>query len=151
MMMNQTLQASPMTMPLANQVALLSGSVKRGLSHDALATVIAYIEDHLGESIRLQDLAGTVGISRFHFARLFRVSTGLSPMEFLVRKRIERAKSYLAQTDRGLCEIAASLGFCDQSHFSRSFRRYAGMTPGQFVRRCLETCSSATPLEGAPA
>jgi transcriptional regulator GlxA family with amidase domain len=110
---------------------------RRGLSRRALRQALTYIETHLGDPVRLQDLAQAAGVSRFHFARLFRISTGESPMEFLLRTRIERAKMILRSTDRRMCEIAASLGFCDQSHFSRSFRRYAGMTPRQFAHQFL--------------
>jgi transcriptional regulator GlxA family with amidase domain len=114
-----------------------SRTSRRGLSRRALRQALIYIEAHLGDPVRLQDIARAAGVSRFHFARLFRVSTGDSPMEFLLRSRIERAKMILRSTDRRMCEIAASLGFCDQSHFSRSFRRYAGVTPRQFAHQFL--------------
>jgi transcriptional regulator GlxA family with amidase domain len=107
---------------------------QRGLSRRALRLALTYIEQHLGDPFTLEDLARAVGVSRFHFARLFRISTGESPMEFLLRSRIERAKQILMTSDRRMSEIAATLGFCDQSHFSRSFRRYAGVTPRQFAR-----------------
>ena len=110
----------------------------RGLSRRALRLALTYIEQHLGDAFTLEDLARAVGVSRFHFARLFRISTGESPMEFLLRSRIERAKQILVTSDRRMSEIAATLGFCDQSHFSRSFRRYAGVTPRQFARTYSE-------------
>jgi transcriptional regulator GlxA family with amidase domain len=118
----------------------------RGLSRRALRLALTYIEQHLGDPFTLEDLARAVGVSRFHFARLFRVSTGESPMEFLLRSRIERAKQILVTSDRRMSEIAATLGFCDQSHFSRSFRRYAGVTPRQFARthgEALQTAAGA--------
>jgi transcriptional regulator GlxA family with amidase domain len=92
------------------------------------------MEANLGESLTLDDLAGSAGVSRFHFARLFRVSTGSSPMAYLMRLRIGRAKLLLLRGDRSVCDIAAALGFCDQSHFSRTFRRITGQTPREFVR-----------------
>ena len=106
----------------------------RGLSRRALRLAIDYVETHLGDSLTLDDLACAVGVSRFHFARLFRISMGASPMEYLLRSRIERAKQILRRSEQPLCEIAVSLGFCDQSHFSRAFRRYAGVTPREFAR-----------------
>ena len=115
---------------------------RRGLSRRALRQALLYIETHLGDPVRLQDIARAAGVSRFHFARLFRVSTGDSPMGFLLRARIERAKVILRSTDRRMCEIAASLGFCDQSHFSRSFRRYAGVTPRQFAHQLVTSADT---------
>ena len=59
-------------------------------------------------------------------------------MAYLLRKRIERAKTLLSQGELAICEIAAMLGFSDQSHFSRTFRKIEGMTPKQFARASLE-------------
>jgi AraC family transcriptional regulator len=107
----------------------------RGLSRRALNRACAYIEENLGERFTLDDLARQVGVSRFHFARLFRVSTGESPMAYLLRSRIERAKQMLIEDEQPVCEIAAALGFCDQSHLTRTFRRMTGLTPRDFARR----------------
>jgi len=107
-----------------------------GLSPAALKRARAFMEANLGESLTLDDLAGAAGVSRFHFARLFRVSTGSSPMNFLMKQRIARAQMLLLRGDRSVCDIAAALGFCDQSHFSRTFRRMTGQTPREFVRSC---------------
>jgi AraC-like DNA-binding protein len=107
----------------------------RGLSRRALNRACAYIEENLGERFTLDDLARQVGVSRFHFARLFRVSTGESPMAYLLRSRVERAKQLLIADEQPVCEIAAALGFCDQSHLTRTFRRMTGLTPRDFARR----------------
>lgn len=106
-----------------------------GLSTFALRRARSFMEANLGESLTLDDLAGAAGVSRFHFARLFRVSTGSSPMNYLMKLRIARAQVLLLRGDRSVCDIAAALGFCDQSHFSRTFRRLTGQTPREFVRR----------------
>lgn len=108
---------------------------RRGLSRRALNRACSFIAENLGERFTLDDLARQAGVSRFHFARLFRVSTGDSPMAYLVKSRIERAKQMLLQGDRPVCEIAAVLGFCDQSHLTRTFRRLTGLTPREFARR----------------
>jgi AraC family transcriptional regulator len=108
---------------------------RRGLSRRALNRACSYIAENLGERFTLDDLARQAGVSRFHFARLFRVSTGDSPMAYLLKSRIERAKQMLLQDDRPVCEIAAVLGFCDQSHLTRTFRRLTGVTPREFARR----------------
>lgn len=110
-----------------------------GLSAGALKRARTFMEANLGESLTLDDLAGAAGVSRFHFARLFRVSTGSSPMNYLMKQRIARAQLLLLRGDRSVCDIAAALGFCDQSHFSRTFRRMTGRTPREFVRGQLHT------------
>ena len=107
----------------------------RGLSRRALTRACSFIAENLGERFTLDDLARQAGVSRFHFARLFRVSTGDSPMAYLLKSRIERAKQMLLQDDRPVCEIAAALGFCDQSHLTRTFRRMTGQTPREFARQ----------------
>ena len=111
-------------------------TARRGLSRRVLALACSYMEDNLGENFTLDDLARAVGVSRFHFSRLFRVSTGESPMGFSLRLRIEHAKGMLLKGDRRICEIAMALGFFDQSHFARTFRRITGVSPGEYVRMC---------------
>jgi len=105
-----------------------------GLPGGALRRVRAYIDDHLGERISLDQLARQAGVSRFHFARQFRLSTGESPMGYLRRARIERSKSILQSRDTTIAEVAARLGFSDQSHFTRTFGRLVGVSPGSFAR-----------------
>ena len=118
----------------ARPEARLQSRSRRGLSRRALNRACSYIAENLGERFTLDDLARQAGVSRFHFARLFRVSTGDSPMAYLLKSRIERAKQMLLQDGRPVCEIAAALGFCDQSHLTRTFRRMTGLTPREFVR-----------------
>jgi AraC family transcriptional regulator len=105
-----------------------------GLPGGALRRVRAYIDDHIGEHISLDELARQAGVSRFHFARQFRLSTGESPMGYLRRVRIERSKSILQTRDSTIAEVAARLGFSDQSHFTRTFGRLVGVSPGSFAR-----------------
>lgn len=112
----------------------LPSRTPRGLSRRALNRARSYIAENLGERFTLDDLARQAGVSRFHFARLFRVSTGDSPMAYLLKSRIERAKQMLLHEQRPVCEIAAALGFCDQSHLTRTFRRMTGVTPREFAR-----------------
>lgn len=107
---------------------------RAGLSRRALARACTYIETHLGDNLTLTDFARATGVSRSHFARLFRLSTGLPPMAFRLRSRIAQAKQLLDRGDMPICDIAATLGFCDQSHFSRTFRRMVGLTPREFAR-----------------
>lgn len=105
-----------------------------GLAGSVLRRIRCYIDDHIGERISLDDLAREAGVSRFHFARQFRLSTGESPMGFLRRVRIERSKSILQNRETTIAEVAATLGFSDQSHFTRTFGRLVGVSPGSFAR-----------------
>jgi AraC-like DNA-binding protein/ActR/RegA family two-component response regulator len=105
-----------------------------GLAGGALRRVRAYIDDHIGERISLDQLARQAGVSRFHFARQFRLSTGESPMGYLRRVRIERSKSILQTRETTIAEVAVRLGFSDQSHFTRIFGRLVGLSPGSFAR-----------------
>ncbi|MBS7458113.1 helix-turn-helix transcriptional regulator [Coralloluteibacterium stylophorae] len=109
-----------------------------GLAGAALARVLAYIDGHLGDAMGLPELAAVARMSRFHFARRFRQSTGESPMRYVLRRRIEWAMPMLADPARSVAAIALELGFFDQSHFTRSFRRLAGMTPRDYRRMCLK-------------
>ncbi|MBS9477009.1 AraC family transcriptional regulator [Ancylobacter radicis] len=107
---------------------------KSGLPKWRFKRVAAYVEDHLGETITLADMANAAGLSRMHFAAQFRVLTGLRPHEYLLRQRIERAQKMLVETRDPLVEIALAVGFQTQAHFTTVFRRFAGDTPYQW--RC---------------
>jgi AraC family transcriptional regulator len=98
------------------------------------ALVRDYIEHNLGEAITLEDLAHVAGVSRFHFARQFRTRTGESPMSYLLRTRVDRAKMLLRDSRTRVIDISAELGFADQSHFARTFRRLVGMPPSAYAR-----------------
>lgn len=99
-----------------------------------LASVISYIEDHLAGPIGLAELASIAQVSRFHFTRLFKRSTGLTPMTYLERSRIHQAQELLRDAELPLSEIALVVGFADQSHFTRRFHRHVGCTPAAFAR-----------------
>lgn len=107
-----------------------------GLSRAQQRVVRDYVRDHLTGPISLADLAATVGLSRFHFARRFRQGTGTTPHEFVLRERVERARGLLERTSTPLFEVAARCGFADQSHLTREFKKRAGTTPGRYRARC---------------
>jgi AraC family transcriptional regulator len=104
------------------------GTLPRG----RLRAVVEYIEEHLDTSLTLEQMAAVANLSPYHFARQFKVATGLPPHQYVIVRRIERARLLLQQGDLSLAEIAARAGFSDQSHFSRHFKRCVGVTPGQF-------------------
>ncbi len=106
-----------------------------GLSDKALERTIAHIHAHLFDNLTLGDLARIACVSRFHFARMFRVRTGFSPMKYVQNERIEVAKHLLRTHEGNISAIAAALGFFDQSHFSRVFRKITGISPGRYAQR----------------
>jgi AraC family transcriptional regulator len=104
------------------------------LSGVELARLTEYIEDNLDRSIGLTELAAIVNVSRFHFTRLFKRSTGITAIGFVERCRIRRAQALIIDTDIPLSGIALMTGFADQSHFTRRFRLHVGCTPATFAR-----------------
>lgn len=99
-----------------------------------LARLIVYVEDNLDRQITLAELAEVVNVSRFHFTRLFKRSTGVTPIRFVEQCRIRRAQTLIADTDLSLVDIALVTGFADQSHFTRRFLRQVGCTPAAYAR-----------------
>jgi len=99
-----------------------------------LARLTAFIEDNLDRSISLAELAAIARVSRFHFARLFKRSTGVTAISFVEQSRIRRAQSLIAESDLPLSQVALMTGFADQSHFTRRFQRHVGCTPAVFAR-----------------
>ena len=98
-----------------------------------LRAVLEYIEEHLDASPTLEEMAAVARLSPYHFARQFKAATGLPPHEYVIARRVERAKQFLqVGGDLSLAEVAAQAGFSDQSQFSRHFKRLIGVTPGQF-------------------
>jgi AraC family transcriptional regulator len=110
--------------------------VKGGLPRWRLRRVLQYIEEHVNDDVSLDQLAEAAGnLSRYHFARLFKESTGYSPYQYFVRQKIKQAQSLLrSQKSASLGEVAFACGFRDQSTFSRIFRQITGLTPGAY--RC---------------
>ncbi len=108
------------------------GSSIGKLNRKQLQRAMDYLQEHLGQELDLQSWAKEVGLSPYHFAPLFRRTTGLAPHQFALRHRVERAKSILATGDTSLSGVAYDLGFSSQSHFNRVFRQYRQMTPGEW-------------------
>lgn len=100
-----------------------------GLSSTKLKSVLDYIHSHLDDGICLDDLANHVHLSRYHFMRLFKQSIGVSPYQYLIQERIKLAKELLLQQDLRIIDIAYKCGFSSQSHFTKCFKKIAGVTP----------------------
>ncbi len=95
-----------------------------------------YIALNIDRAISLGDMAATVGLSKMHFAAQFRALTGFRPREYLLFKRIERAKAVMTETGMPLVEVAFAAGFNAQAHFSTVFKRFTGKTPAQWRQEC---------------
>jgi AraC family transcriptional regulator len=108
------------------------GQSRGGLPRQKLRAAAEYIEEHLDSEVSLDELAAVAHLSTYHFARLFKASTGLPPHQYVIARRIERAKQLLRGDDLSLAQVAARVGFWDQGHFTRHFKRLVGVTPGCF-------------------
>src|SRR5262245_50279692 len=105
-----------------------------GLPASRLRRVTQYIDENLPRQLRLAELGALAHMSPYHFARLFKRSTGVSPHRFLVRRRIDRARALLVADTTPIAEIGRSVGFRAASHFATTFRRMAGVTPSVYRR-----------------
>jgi AraC family transcriptional regulator len=105
------------------------GALPRG----RLRAVVEYIEGYLDAGPTLEQMAAVARLSPYHFARQFKRATGLPPHQYVIARRVERAKELLqGGGDFSLAQIAAHAGFADQSQFSQHFKRIVGVTPGRF-------------------
>ena len=100
-----------------------------GLPTRQLQQILDYVEAHLEQEIKLADLAQLLEMSQFHFSRLFKQSLGISPYQYLLHQRVERAKHLLKSSDRLITDIALSCVFNSHSHLSKQFKQLTGMTP----------------------
>ncbi len=115
------------------RVAPASGAALR--SRREVRRAIEYIHANLGRDLSLTEMATAVSLSPFHFSRVFKHSTGVSPYQFVLRQRIQRAKELLLSGAETIADVALRVGFCDQSHFTAQFKRICGVTPRQFADR----------------
>ena len=105
------------------------GALPRG----RLRAVVEYIEEHLDAAPTLDQIAAVARLNACHFARQFKAATGLPPHQYVIMRRVERAKQLLqTRTALSLAEVAAHVGFSDQSQLSHHFKRLVGVTPGRF-------------------
>ena len=104
------------------------------LTKKTFEQVLDRIEFDLGSNLSLQSLAEEVGYSRGHFIGLFRATTGVTPYQYLISRRIERVKALLKTTHHNLTNIATTCGFSSQAHMAQIFRAKTGMTPSEFRR-----------------
>ncbi len=107
-------------------------SSKGALPKKRLDRVLEYIAANLSQSLSLTEIAAIAGMSAYHFARLFKTSTGLSPHQYILTQRIERAKHLLLGGQSRVIDVALESGFNDQSYFSKMFRKATGVPPMRY-------------------
>jgi AraC-like DNA-binding protein len=108
------------------------GRIQGGLPPRIVRRISEYIDDNIDQRITLEALAKLANLSVSYFVRAFKQSMGLTPHDYLMRRRVQLTMQLLSQTDMPLSEIAHAAGFADQSHCARRFRRCVGMSPRDF-------------------
>ena len=103
-----------------------------GLPNSKLKEVIDYIKDNLSKKLTQAELSSLVHMSPHYFATLFKQSMGITPHQYVMKCRIEKAKQLLLRQDLTIVQVAGKVGFENQSHFTRVFRQYIGTTPKRF-------------------
>lgn len=105
---------------------------KGGLPKYKLNQVIEYINENLAADVTLSKLAFIVDMNVYHFAKMFKQSLGIAPYQYVIECRIERAKQLLSNSNLSITEICHAVGFDNQSHFTKLFRRYVAITPKKY-------------------
>ena len=121
------------------------GAAKGGIRPHALARVLRLIEARLHESLLVEDLAREACLSPFHFARMFKQSTGQSPHAYLVARRVAIARNLLETTDLPIREVSKRAGFSTHAHFCSVFRGAAGVTPAAYRRQSRHSVPETAP------
>lgn len=111
-----------------------TGSRSNALQAYKLRRVIDFMNQHLGEVFSLAELADAAQLSEYHFSRLFKQATGLSPSQYFISLRMGRARQLLLHTDRSIIDIGMEVGYSSPSHFSQVFRQKVGLTPSAYRR-----------------
>jgi AraC family transcriptional regulator len=114
-----------------------------GMSPGRLRVVTGYIEAHLHEKVSLRRMAELARMSPYHLGHLFKLSTGLSPHQYVLERRIMKAKELLADNRLAITEISKRLGFSSRAHFTTAFRKRVGTTPREYRLQQVE------PAEGS--
>lgn len=107
---------------------------RRRLDAGKIRALDHFVEANLEEPLSLAQLAQHAGMSRYYFLRCFKEATGLSPLQYIIAKRVERAREMLSGGSESIAEIAYAAGFSSQSHLNWAFKRHFGVTPGTFKR-----------------
>jgi RpiB/LacA/LacB family sugar-phosphate isomerase len=116
-----------------------------GLPPRRLQRVFTYVRENIAEELAVVELARVVGMSQYYFSKLFKLSTGTTPHQYVMRQRVEHAQELLREGRTPLAEVATHVGFETQSHFTSVFRRLSGITPKHY----REMHQSTQPIEAS--
>ncbi|MDA8156145.1 MAG: helix-turn-helix domain-containing protein [Actinomycetota bacterium] len=111
----------------------MAGAVASAIP-SGIRRVVNSLEGNFAKETSLESMSEKAGVSKYHFCRMFKKYTGLSPMHYLARVRVERAKELLQSTSSSISTVAAEVGFNDLSSFIKHFKRVAGCTPRTFKK-----------------
>jgi AraC-like DNA-binding protein len=115
--------------PASYGVFPVAANVRGGLPPRVVRRLLEHIDCNIDRQIIVEDLAKVANLSASYFARAFKRSVGLTPHDYLIRRRVERTMELLSDTEMPLSAIALAAGFADQSHFARRFRQHVGVSP----------------------
>jgi transcriptional regulator GlxA family with amidase domain len=121
------------------------------LARDVLRRAIRFVNDNLDSKLRWDEIAAAVGLDPFTFGRSFKLATGMTPHQYIIRCRLRRAMRMLAREDLSLADIALEVGCSCQSHLTTLFRKHLGTTPGAFRVSARERQRPASHLLSAVA
>lgn len=127
-------RATEMLREFADERSPGPGVARGGLAPWQIRKVTHYVESHLDQPIRNDELAAIARLNTSHFGRAFRNSIGEPPHEYVIRRRVERAQGLMLSSDAPLSEIALNCGLADQAHLTRVFRRVVGESPRAWRR-----------------
>ena len=126
---------------LVNGYAVRRRSVQThrgGLGSARLRRIKEFVDAKIEDELTLCEMAQAVELSAAHFSRMFRESTGETPHQFLLRQRVERAKTMLRSADERVLDVAVACGFKSQQHFAQAFRRVCGICPTEYRQEFLD-------------
>ncbi len=101
-------------------------------TEEFIQNIMDYMDEHYKEPLTLQDLGRHFYVSQYHLSHIFKDETGISPMKYMLNRKIGESQNLLMNTDRSIGEISFELGFNDNCHFSATFKKYIGLTPSQY-------------------
>jgi len=131
-LVKDTLLREAMGLLIRKHAVNQSGDSQSLSDNRAIANATDYLQAHYADDVSLDDIAGEVGLSPYHLSRVFKQQTGLPPHKYLIQVRVHRAKDLL-NAGMPIADVALEVGFADQSHLTKWFKRVVGVPPGQFT------------------
>ena len=123
--------------------------LEQRLTRDTLRRVVRFVHDNIDSKLTWDDIADGIGMDRYVFGRRFKLTTGITPHQYVIRCRIRKAMKLLADGRSRLADIALDIGCSCQSHFTTLFRDHVGTTPGEFRRRAAALRAVISPPRSA--